>query len=260
MHVLQSIMASFLCGWPGDVTCLDTYSLKWCHDERNGISNQQPDDCLLNGVFGRKSKKLQSHAYVTGVCEGIHRWPVNSPHKGSVTREIFPFGDVVMQRASSVCLACFPPPWRHEDSTPHFAVFWEQHYLYYLILQCLNACTAVNNAIFFVWLAGGHTCLDTYSLQRRHNERDGVSNHQLRDCTVYSGADKRKHQSSAPLAFVRGIHRWPVNSPHKGPVTRKMFSFDDVIIWSDKWQPTLCRIHYWCAWLALDSKNERWLK
>ena len=45
---------------------------------------------------------------------------------------------------------------------------------------------------------------------------------------VYLGADQRKHQSSASLAFVRGIHRWPVNSPHKGPVTRKMFPFDDV--------------------------------
>ena len=48
--------------------------------------------------------------------------------------------------------------------------------------------------------------------------------------TVYSGADQRKHQSSASLAFARGIHRWPVNSPHKRPVTRKMFPFDDVIM------------------------------
>ena len=48
--------------------------------------------------------------------------------------------------------------------------------------------------------------------------------------TVYSDADQRKHQSSASLAFVRGFHRWPVNSPHKWPVTRKMFSFDDVIM------------------------------
>ena len=48
--------------------------------------------------------------------------------------------------------------------------------------------------------------------------------------TVYSGTDQRKHQSSASLAFVRGIHRWPVNSPHKGPVTRQMFPFDDVIM------------------------------
>ena len=48
--------------------------------------------------------------------------------------------------------------------------------------------------------------------------------------TVYSGADQRKHQSSASLAFVWGIHRGPVNSPHKWPVTRKMFPFDDVIM------------------------------
>ena len=47
---------------------------------------------------------------------------------------------------------------------------------------------------------------------------------------VYSDADKRKHQSSASLAFVRGIHRRPVNSPHKWPVTRKVFPFDDVIM------------------------------
>ena len=47
---------------------------------------------------------------------------------------------------------------------------------------------------------------------------------------VYSDANQRKHQSSASLAFVRGIHRGPVNSPHKGPVTRKMFPFDDVIM------------------------------
>ena len=46
--------------------------------------------------------------------------------------------------------------------------------------------------------------------------------------TVYSDADQRKHISFESLAFVRGIHRWPVNSPHKGPVTRKMFPFDDV--------------------------------
>ena len=48
--------------------------------------------------------------------------------------------------------------------------------------------------------------------------------------TVYSDADQRKHQSSASLAFVWGIHRGPVNSPHKWTVTRKMFPFDDVIM------------------------------
>ena len=48
---------------------------------------------------------------------------------------------------------------------------------------------------------------------------------------VYSGVHQRKHQSSASLAFVREIHRGPVNFPHKWPVTRKMFPFDDVIMW-----------------------------
>ena len=48
--------------------------------------------------------------------------------------------------------------------------------------------------------------------------------------TVGSGADKKKHLSSTSLAFVREIHRWPANSPYKGPVTQKMFQFDDVIM------------------------------
>ena len=48
--------------------------------------------------------------------------------------------------------------------------------------------------------------------------------------TVYSDADQRKHQGSASLAFVRGIHRGPVNFPHKWPVTWEMFPFDDVIM------------------------------
>ena len=46
--------------------------------------------------------------------------------------------------------------------------------------------------------------------------------------TICSGADQRKHESYT--AFVRGVHQWPVNSPHKGPATRKMFPFDDVIM------------------------------
>ena len=56
--------------------------------------------------------------------------------------------------------------------------------------------------------------------------------------TVYWGADQRKHQSSASLVFVQGIHRWPVKFPHKGPVTRKMFSFDYVIMYSGRKSPS----------------------
>ena len=60
---------------------------------------------------------------------------------------------------------------------------------------------------------------------------------------VYSDGDQRKHQSSASLAFVRGIHRRPVNSPCKGPVTRKMFPFDDVIMYSLAQSHQCCIFH-----------------
>ena len=68
--------------------------------------------------------------------------------------------------------------------------------------------------------------------------------------TVYSDADQRKHLSSASLAFVRGIHRWPVNSLHKGLVTRKMFPFDDVIV---------CKAHYhYGEWGRVKEHDERY--
>ena len=79
-----------------------------------------------------------------------------------------------------------------------------------------------------VWLAQKH-------IMWRHNGRDAVSNHKPHDCLsnrIYSGPDKKKHQSYASLASMRGIHRWPVNSLNKWPVTRKMFPFDDVIMTS----------------------------
>ena len=68
--------------------------------------------------------------------------------------------------------------------------------------------------------------------------------------TVYSGEDQRKHQSSASPAFVRGIHRWPVNSSHKRPVTRKMFPFDDVIM----------QYRFWCSTGLMrgESTGHRW--
>ena len=73
---------------------------------------------------------------------------------------------------------------------------------------------------------------------------------------VYPGADERKHQSSASLACLRGIHRWPVNSPHKGPVTREIFPFDDVIMMElylreTRWTPSGKR-HKW-VWLSRDN-------
>ena len=82
--------------------------------------------------------------------------------------------------------------------------------------------------------------------------------------TVYSDADQRKHQSSTSLAFVRGIHRWPVNSPQKGPMARKKFPFDDVImlcilfmlsrLFLDMFRNILC------AWLVLYIMWYKWAR
>ena len=74
-----------------------------------------------------------------------------------------------------------------------------------------------------------------WPLRWRHNELDGVSDHQPHDCLLnrlFERRSKKKHQSSASPAFVRGIHRGPMNSPHKWPVACKMFPFDDVIMFT----------------------------
>ena len=70
---------------------------------------------------------------------------------------------------------------------------------------------------------------------------------------VYSDADQRKHQSPASLAIVRGIHRGPVNSPHKWPVTRKMFPFDYVIMQYTTTEYLLINHKHWRAAILASS-------
>ena len=88
--------------------------------------------------------------------------------------------------------------------------------------------------IFRLFLLLGIFCVgqDGATLRWRHTGRDSVSNHQPHDYLLKRLFRRRskKNQSSASLAFVRVIHLGPVNSPHKWPLTRKMFPFDDVII------------------------------
>ena len=75
------------------------------------------------------------------------------------------------------------------------------------------------------------------SLQWRRNECECDSNHRSDDCLLnrlFRLRTIKKHQSSASLAFVWGIHRWPVNFSHQGPVTRKMYPLHDVIIYGTK--------------------------
>ena len=70
-------------------------SLQWRHNDHDSVSNHQPHGYLLNRLFGRRSKKT-SKLRVTGLCAGNSPGPVNSPHKGPVTRKMFPCDDVII--------------------------------------------------------------------------------------------------------------------------------------------------------------------
>ena len=84
----------------------NTVTLRWRHNGCDSVSNHQPHHCLLNRLFRRRSKKTSKRC-VTGVCaRGIHRRPVNSPHKWPVTREMLPFDDVIMTNTQTSALLC----------------------------------------------------------------------------------------------------------------------------------------------------------
>ena len=83
------------CSLMGEELMLVT--LRWRHNDHDSVSNHQPHGCLLNRLFRRRSKKT-SKLRVTGLCAGNSPVPVNSPHKGPVTRKMFPFDDVIMRR------------------------------------------------------------------------------------------------------------------------------------------------------------------
>ena len=101
-----------------------------------------------------------------------------------------------------------------------------------------------------------------HTLEWRHNGRDGVSNHQPHHC-LFNRLFRRRSKKTSKLCvtgLVWGIHRWPMNSSHKWPVTRKMFPFDDVIMkkcsdgstdeWMNEWMSAvvLCfRVQWTCT-------------
>ena len=70
-------------------------SLQWRHNDHDGVKNHHPHGCLFSRLFRHRSKKT-SKLCVTGLCAGNSPGPVNSPHKGPVTRKMFPFDDVIM--------------------------------------------------------------------------------------------------------------------------------------------------------------------
>ena len=194
------------------------FTSQWRHTERYAVSNHRRLDYLLNRLFERRSTKT-SKLCVTGLCEG------NSAGTGE-------FPTQMASDAQNVSIW-----WRHHDK-------WTKPYL-----QRIHLVIAKDKGYCEDW--------DNRNCNPNHTEQDAqptlpetadtehchycdvtmsptasqiTSRLTIIYSIVYSGTDQRKHQSSASVAFVLGIHRWPVNSPHKGPVTRTMFPFDDVIM------------------------------
>ena len=105
------------------------------------------------------------------------------------------------------------------------------------MLLKLTNCTEERSGVSMLWLGPSNNMLLCWNKWWKHYidvimgaVASQIASLTIVYSTVYSDADQRKHQSSASLAFVRGIHRGPVNSPHKWSVTRRMFPFDDVIM------------------------------
>ena len=118
-----------------------------------------------------------------------------------------------------------PYTWRPEQSAPSIHTLWYQ--------QHQGLVTAIR--MLAIW-PEKYECFPGSPYSAHYNDvimgtmASQITSLTIVYSTVYSDADQRKHQSSASLAFVRGIHRGLVNSPHKWTVTRKMFPFDDVIM------------------------------
>ena len=92
------------------LTSYENFKLKLCHYNdviMSAMASQITSLTIVySNVLRRKSKKT-SKLRVIGICAGIHRWPVNSPHKGPVTRKMFQFDDVIMVRVPRAILLRF---------------------------------------------------------------------------------------------------------------------------------------------------------
>ena len=133
-------------------------------------------------------------------------------------------------------LALYPGSLRINSLWPSDAIWWHKSEWTWaqVIVWCLtvpshylNQCCLITGVL---WHSGQNDFTRHYSDVIMGAMASHITDSSIVYLTVCSGADQRKHQSSALLSFARGIHGWPVNFPNKRPVTRKMFLFDYVII------------------------------
>ena len=198
-------------------------------------------------------RKHQSSASLAFVW-GIHRGPVNFPHKWPVTRKMFPFDDVIMNTASIAGVFVIVSTENENNEFIDSYSIANLRFNYSIILrqkEKKNVCIYYHFSTlkWYQWLAS--FLMEDWPVYHYYDVIMGAIASQITSLTivhstVYSGADHRHHQSSALPAFVRGINRSPVNSPHKWPVTRKIFPFDDVIVHT-----------LWMSWLLKTLRRKK---
>ena len=191
-----------------------------------GVSNHQRLDCLLRRLFRRKSKKASKHR-ATGFVRGIHRSPVNSPHKGPVTHKLFPFDDVII--LLDILYACLDPFYasilfHHEpmQALHHemafglvkWTWFWQERVT---IIICG----------FRAWLSCGHSYIwvtHDYRSLSIHWRHIYVMASDV--TTVFPQlVDNEMNNKARITGFLMGVHRWAGGLPAwKVPAMRAVFS------------------------------------
>ena len=125
----------------------------------------------------------------------------------------------------------------HEIYPVHwYDIFWLSlsyfHSLKFKPMLLITVILRNDGACCLAIIFGVAILVTLHSFRWRNNGRDGVSNHQPHYCLLNRLFRRRSKKTSKlrVTGLLREIHRWPVNSPHKWPVTRKTFPFDDVIM------------------------------
>ena len=151
--------------------------------------------------------QMKTFSAVLAICAGFHRSPVNSPHKGQ------------WHGALMFALIC---AWINDWVNNREAGDLRRHRCHYDVIVMSNVAVdgTLSSANWSTLCSLFRSVLDIYTrpLQWRHNKRSGVSNHWRLDCLLNSLFKhiSKKTSKFRVLAFVRGIHRSPMDSPHKG--------------------------------------------
>ena len=175
--------------------------------------SQIPGISIICSTVYSSADLRQYHSSMSlAFVRGIHQWPGYSPHKRPVTWKMFPLDDIIEEMVSE------KGPWAEcvkSASTSHFPDI--SHF--YLISD------------IYLILIAYYTGWSSQDVVLHYSDVImSVMASQITSLMIVYSTFYWKHQSSASLALVWGIHQWPVNSPHKGPVTRKMYPFHDVIM------------------------------